>query len=122
MYIRNGLILSIAAMGIVVVVVMKVRTPEDVNAKALDVALYSVENRPMIEAVIEALQKQDEDPADFFVQVHLPSIESVVRVSLWHEDAFSLWHYRDSGNPGGKCRDMYFDRGTEKITKTLFWK
>ena len=101
---------------------MQVRTPGDVNAKSLDEIQYPVEIRPIIRAVTEELRKQKEDPDDFFAQVHTSSIESVVRVSLWHKDAFSLWHYRDSGNPGGKCRDMYFDQRSTTIEETLLWK
>ena len=98
------------------------RTPGDVYAKQLDETLYPVEYRSIIRTVVEELQKQGENPDDFFARVHMPPIESIVRVSLWHKDAFSLWHYRDSGNPGGKCRDMYFDQRSTTIEEVQFWK
>ena len=96
-------------------------TPKEVGA----ISLVSVEDfapglRNAAKAAAAALRATGENPQEFFVEIE-ETADAVV-LHLWHEDAFLPENANVVGNPGGKCRDMYYDPQTGTITKTLFWQ
>ena len=94
---------------------------EDVGAKHLsEQNLFPSEYREAVDAVIKELQKNNETPAEFYAQIEMDENSSMLIFHLSHQDAFKDDIF--PGNPGGKCRDMYYDVNQKKVVKTLFWK
>lgn len=79
--------------------------------------------RDAVKAAIVELQKTKERPEDFYVQFpeKFPN-EPVVILNLWHKSAFEKKNLGMNGNPGGKCRDMHYDKNLNKIANVLFWQ
>ena len=76
-----------------------------------------------VSATIKELLKTNEKPEEFYVQFpEKPTNEPVIVLNLWHKSAFDKINYGKEGNPGGKCRDMYYDKQEHKIIKVLFWQ
>jgi hypothetical protein len=68
------------------------------------------------------LLRRGEDPAEFYVTSTVRDSGTVVVLHLWHEAAFYPENASMQGNPGGKCRDMWYDVRRRAITKELFWQ
>jgi len=77
--------------------------------------------RPVLRAVIDELKKNREDPSEFYASVESQGPNQAV-VHLWHQDAFKAENLGIVGNPGGRCRDFYYDMKQKKITKKLGWQ
>jgi hypothetical protein len=79
--------------------------------------------RESVCAVIHELRKTREYPGDFFVQFpEIPTDDSVIIINLWHKSALEAVHSDIPGNPGGKCRDMYYDTRSRTVVKVQFWQ
>jgi hypothetical protein len=76
-----------------------------------------------VRAVIDELVKTEENPEEFYIQFpEKPANEPVIILNLWHKSAFDKINNGKAGNPGGKCRDIYYDIQQHKIIKVLFWQ
>jgi hypothetical protein len=41
---------------------------------------------------------------------------------LWHESAFLPENRNVVGNPGGKCRDVWYDPEKRTVVKVFWWQ
>jgi len=90
-------------------------TPESVGAKLLiKTTNFPQAYQEAIKAVIKKLDK----PEEFYVKIEKKG--NILIFHLWHKIAFE--GPITPGNPGGKCRDIYYDLKLKKITKILFWQ
>ena len=97
------------------------QTPESVGAiPLLAVESFSPTNRPAAVAVAAELRRTGEEPSEFFASV-TDNREFLV-FHLWHESAFASDNANVVGNPGGKCRDAYYQKASGTVSKTLFWQ
>ena len=98
-------------------------TPEMVGAiPIIEPNRFPAEHREAILAATRELRNQEENPCEFFADIGESDEEFVTVVQLWHADAFRPENFGAVGNPGGKCRNMYFDSRAGSITTTLFWQ
>ena len=49
-------------------------------------------------------------------------VTSLILFELWHESAFYLENQGLDGNPGGKCRNFYYEPKSKKVLEKLFWQ
>lgn len=98
-------------------------TPKAVGALRLsEPALFPRTYRFAAKAVAAELKKDHEDPGEYFANVEPEAGSGGLVFHLWHKDAFKPENARMRGNPGGKCRDFYYDPLQKKITQKLFWQ
>jgi hypothetical protein len=71
-------------------------------------------------AVAQSLKQSGEKPGEFYAEVS--SEDKALVFHLWHASAFERANQNVPGNPGGKCRDVWYDLVTGKVTQTLFWQ
>lgn len=97
------------------------RTPESVNAIQLSQPeAFLQEYREAATSVAQELMLDKENPAEFYAEVE--SAAGALVFHLWHVDAFKEQNQRLDGNPGGKCRDFYYDVGSHRVTQKVFWQ
>jgi hypothetical protein len=77
--------------------------------------------RAAIQASVEQLRLDGESPSEFYAEVEVET-NGVLVVELWHQSAFKPEYRLVVGNPGGKCRNFYYDIRQKKITEKLFWQ
>jgi hypothetical protein len=95
------------------------RTPESVGAFQLShPESFPQEYREAASSVAQELRQDRENPAAFYG--HVDSASGALVFHLWHEDAFKEQGLE--GNPGGKCRDFYYDVESHRVTQKLFWQ
>jgi hypothetical protein len=63
-----------------------------------------------------------ERPEEFFAEVEVSRANGMLVFHLWHRSAWNPENRGAVGNPGGKCRDVYFDPRRGEVTQTLFWQ
>ncbi len=98
-------------------------TPEKVDAiPIVELERFPAEHREAIRAADRELRSQKEDPRDFFARIGESDDGFLTVVHLLHADAFLPEYAGVAGNPGGKCRDMYYDRRTGSIARTYVWQ
>jgi len=73
-------------------------------------------------AVAVALRERGEKPGEFHAQVVTEDAGNVLVFHLWHDSALTKQNRQAPGNPGGKCRDAYYDRRKKQVAKMLFWQ
>lgn len=89
----------------------------------LNIAKTPVRYRDAVRAAIHELVKTKEKPEDFYAQFpEKPNNEPVIILNLWHKSAFNKTNFGKAGNPGGKCRNIHFDKQQHKVIKVLFWQ
>jgi hypothetical protein len=97
-------------------------TPEAVGAVAMVPSDgFEPALREAVRAASSELIRQGDSPADFYAEVR-KTPEGEIVLQLWHSDAFRPENRDTVGNPGGKCRTMYFDPGTHRIVRELRWQ
>jgi hypothetical protein len=79
------------------------------------------EHREAAKAVAASLRDAGDDPKEFSCQIEA-SAEGQLIFHLWHESAFLPENRDVRGNPGGRCRDVYYDPAQKKVVKTLWWQ
>lgn len=62
------------------------------------------------------------DPGEFYVELEERDSGTLYVLHLWHQSAFLPENIGMNGNPGGKCRDVWYSVKERKIIKTLFWQ
>ena len=96
--------------------------PRDLNVKSImKPESFPAEQRAAIQASALQLTLDGESPSDFYAEVRTET-NNVLVVELWHESAFKPKNRLVVGNPGGKCRNFYYDTNWKKITDKLFWQ
>ena len=84
---------------------------------------FPLEERPMLVAVIAELEKQGEDPAEYYASTETDADPSVVIFHLWHKDFFRPENAGLRGNiDGAKGRDMYVDIDSRVVIRTVYWR
>lgn len=97
--------------------------PESVGAISLsDSSLFPEKYRDAARVVAEELRRDQVNPSAFYARVEASKEPDVLIFHLWHEAAFRPENLYTLGNPGGQCRDFYYDLKLKKVTKKLFWK
>jgi hypothetical protein len=86
-----------------------------------DAGAFPVDRQTAARAVADALARSGEPPEEFFAEVE-DGRDGVVVFHLWHRSAFDPENRGGHGNPGGKCRDVYFDPSRGEAIRTLFWQ
>jgi hypothetical protein len=71
-------------------------------------------------AVALSLKQSGEKPEEFYAEVS--SEDKALVFHLWHASAFEPANRNVLGNLGGKCRDVWYDSASGKVTQTLFWQ
>lgn len=102
----------------------EVRRPPAGLLPLADPGAFPDEYRPTARAVADALAGGGERSEEFFAQVEgsWAGAAGVVAFHLWHRSAWEPGNRTAVGNPGGKCRDVWFDSSREQVVKTLFWQ
>lgn len=94
-------------------------TPESVGAIHLsETGLFPEKHRPAVEKVAKSVGK----PGEFFAAIEEKKGTGELVFHLWHQDAFKPENRNVVGNPGGQCRDVYFDPQKGEVTRTLWWQ
>lgn len=88
----------------------------------LDGQAFPEPYRAAVAAVAASLKEEREDPAEFSCDLEVPADGQELVFHLWHRSAFLPENVGALGNPGGKCRDVWYDRRQQKVIKTLFWQ
>jgi hypothetical protein len=100
-------------------VVERERTPRTLGDMRLDdPAAFPVRFREAARAVAASVG----EPAEYVAQLELDRATDELVFHLWHQDAFRPENKAMVGNPGGKCRDVRYDRRQKKVVRTLFWQ
>jgi hypothetical protein len=73
-------------------------------------------------AAADAVARSGERPEEFLAEVEVNRVDGVMVFHLWHRSAWDPENQGARGNPGGKCRDVYFDPRRGKVIQTLFWQ
>ena len=98
-------------------------SPESTKTRQLSkVDLFPKKYKVAIETIIIELKRDREEPADFYASIEPYKNSKTLIFHLWHKSAFNKENRRLNGNPGGKCRDFYYDPGANRVTKKLFWQ
>ncbi len=71
---------------------------------------------------LKAIQKSQKNPQEFYIQFEMNNSRTELIFHLWHESAFLQKNRNITGNPGGKCKDVYYNLKQKKVTKTYFWQ
>lgn len=98
--------------------------PKDLNVKSiLRPETFPAEQRAAIQASVEQLKLDGESPAEFYADAKVDiETNGILVIHLWHQSAFLPEYLHSLGNPGGECRDFYYDTNKKKITEKLFWQ
>ena len=87
---------------------------------------FSEKYQNAINAVIEKLKDDGENPDDFyakFEEFEKSGLNgSLITFHLSHKDDFTPENRNKRGNPSGKSRDMVYDTNQEKIIKEALWQ
>lgn len=75
-----------------------------------------------LRGAVRAVAKSVGTPAEFWAQIEPDRRTGELVFHLWQQDAFLPANRNMVGNPGGKCRDVYYSRKDRKVTRTLFWQ
>lgn len=73
------------------------------------------------DSVVADLKRGNEVPAEFYAQLESLG-DSVDVFHLWHRSALAPSARGVDGNPGGRSRDVLFDRRQHRITRHLMWQ
>ena len=87
-----------------------------------DAGAFPADRRAGARAVADAVARSGEQPEEFFAEVEVRRADGVVVFHLWHRSAWDPENQGACGNPGGKCRDVYFDPRLGEVIQTLFWQ
>ena len=79
------------------------------------------EHQEAAAAVAASVREGGEDPKEFSCQIETAANGELI-FHLWHESAFLPENRNTAGNPGGKCRDVYYNPTQKKVVKTLGWQ
>jgi hypothetical protein len=94
-------------------------TPQSVGAIHLsETSLFPEKYRTAVEKVAKSVGR----PEEFFASIEGKKGTGELVFHLWHQDAFKPENRNVVGNPGGQCRDVYFDVEKGEVTKTLWWQ
>jgi hypothetical protein len=91
--------------------------PSPANAES-----FPTSQQEAARAVAAALRERGEKPEEFHARVETKEADNILVFNLWHESAFAKRDGLVAGNPGGKCRNVYYDRKTKQVTQMLFWQ
>jgi hypothetical protein len=83
---------------------------------------FPTQHREAAKAVATALKDRKEDPREFYAGVEAKNNGDLLVFHLWHQSAFHPKNRDVPGNPGGKCRDAFFDTKKGKVADVLFWQ
>ena len=77
---------------------------------------------PGLQEAARAVAQSVGQPQDFYAQIEPSRATNELIFHLWHKDAFLPANQHLAGNPGGKCRDVYYQREQKKVARTLYWQ
>jgi hypothetical protein len=98
-------------------------TPESIGAIHLaQHSSFSREHRNAAQTVAEELIKDGVNPDAFYATIEPTQSARVLIFHLWHKDAFQEENQGVNGNPGGKCRDFYYNVKRQRVTWKAFWQ
>jgi hypothetical protein len=86
---------------------------------------FPADQRDAARAVAASLGEGGERAAEFYATVTSEDAGKVLVFHLWHESAFEAQARARGfipGNPGGKCRDVWYDLEKRRVTQTLYWQ
>lgn len=99
-----------------------VLTPEAVGARPMNrVEAFEPDLREAVQAATAELLRKGDEVEEFYAEVR-KAPEGQIVLQVWHTAAFQPQNRDMHGNPGGKCRTMFFDPGAHKITQELRWQ
>jgi hypothetical protein len=75
-----------------------------------------------LQEAIRTVAQTVDQPQEFSVQIEPDLLDYNLVFHLWHKDAFLPENRNMVGNPGGKCRDVHYNREQKKVVRTLFWQ
>ena len=87
-----------------------------------DAGAFAADQQAGARAVADAVVRSGERPEEFFAEVDAGSADGIVVFHLWHRSAWNPENRGVVGNPGGKCRDVYYDAKRGEVIRTLFWQ
>jgi hypothetical protein len=105
-------------------------TAESLGATQLSqVDKFPADQQEMIKACIAyviAIPEENTPAEEYYAKVGSTSSNEVV-IKLWHKTAFKVindaqkMNIKISGNPGGKCKDLHYDKSEGVVTKWVRW-
>ena len=87
-----------------------------------DIDSFPASCRAAVAATIEDLDRSGEQPKEFYARVEEGRDDKIIVLHLWHESAFASKYKYTVGNPGGKCRDVWFDPAKGQIIRVGIWQ
>ena len=72
-------------------------------------------------AMTNYLINKKEDPNDFYIPKNQIINQDTI-FTVWHKIALLPESADVLGNPGGKCRNLYYDKNKKQVIKGLLWK
>jgi hypothetical protein len=87
-----------------------------------DAGAFPAHRQAAARTVADAVARSGERPEEFFAEIEVARGDGVVVFHLWHRSAWDPENRGVVGNPGGKCRDLYFDPRRGEVIQTLFWQ
>lgn len=97
-------------------------TERPVPPRIVDGEKFPAEYRQAAQDVAASLTQGGDDPAAFHAEVEKTEEGQVLVFHLWHESAFLPENRNVAGNPGGKCRNVWYDVKQNKVIEALFWQ
>ena len=84
--------------------------------------LFPDKYRKPARIVAEDLIEENENPDEFYATVEPARSSNGLIFHLWHQDAFKEENKGVIGNPGGKCRDVYYDIKQQRARELGLWQ
>jgi hypothetical protein len=95
--------------------------PADLIALA-DIGSFPAEYRQAAAAVNELVDRSGEQSKEFYVRIDASRPDKIIVLHLWHQSAWAPENKGKTGNPGGRCRDAWFDPTSGQIVRVELWQ
>jgi hypothetical protein len=95
--------------------------PADLISLA-DIGSFPADYREAAAAVREVVDRSGEQSNEFFVKIGANRPDKIVVLHLWHQSAWAPENKGKVGNPGGKCRDAWFDPALGQVVRVELWQ
>jgi hypothetical protein len=95
--------------------------PEDLISLA-DIGSFPADYRQAAAAVSEVVDRSGEQSKEFYVKIDANRADKIIVLHLWHQSAWAPENKGKVGNPGGRCRDAWFDPAIGQVVRVEFWQ
>lgn len=113
---------------------VKAEDVEDVTAESLgatqvsDNAAFAADDQEMMEIVNAWMEENGDDTSQYYAVVdEEASTAEEIQIKMYHDTAFPIMTsgakkgIKLAGNPGGKCKTIYYDPKGKEVIKQWWW-